>query len=242
MADKHDHSFFGQQVGLILRSPSKTIPFIFIQCIRNKGKGEWEKLKNNEGRTIRLSLEEMVMINQVLKGEENKWEGYHPYKDRDPNISVSWEDGNKKKLWFNVGKYKKPLEFPQIEVLRLLFKHLIDEKIEFATIASNIPSKNKVLTTEENYTPDLDVEQKISPSEIRAEKIDYQKQDSRKIYGSIKTESGKALLLILQNGVEAWIPKSRIYSKYDAEKTTEQEFLIDNWILEQKGITAAKIS
>jgi hypothetical protein len=229
-------------VGLVVISPAKTKPFIFIQCIRNKGNNEWEKISNGEGRKVRISLEEMVMINQVLKGEDDKWEGYHPYKDRDPNISVSWEDGNKKKLWFNVGKYKKPFEFPQIEVLRLLFKHLITEKIEFATIASNIPTTNKILTTEENYAPDLDIGQKNSPIEIKTERIDYQKQDSRKIYGSIKTETEKALLLILQNGQEAWVPKSRIYSKYDLKVTTEQEFTIDNWVLEQKGITVAKIS
>ncbi len=242
MTDKHDQGFFGQSVGLIVISPAKTKPFIFIQCVRNKGNNIWEKPSAGEGRKVRISLDEMVMINSVIKGEKNEWKGYHPYKDRDPNLSVSWEGNKKEKLWFNIGKYKKPIEFPQLEVLRLLFKHLLKEKIEFATISSIIPSKNNMATTEENYVPDLEIGKKNSPSEIKTEKIDYQNQDSHKIKGSIKMETEKGLLLILQNGQEAWIPKSRIYSKYDVEITTEQEFTIDNWILEQKGITAGKIS
>lgn len=144
-------------------------------------------------------------------------------------------------LWFNIGKYKKPIEFPQLEVLRLLFKHLITEKIEFATISSNIPSKNKVLTTEESYTLDIDIGQKTPPSEVKAEKIGDKNRDSRKIRGSIKAETDKGLLIIFKNGQEIWIPKSRIKSNYNSEKTIEQEFHIDNWILKENGVSVSAV-
>ena len=239
MTDKHDKGFFGQKVGLVVISPAKTKSFIFIQCIRKKSDGQWEKTSKDEGRKVRISLEEMVVINQVLKRKENEWNGYHPYKDRDPNLSVSWETNKKEKLWFNIGKYKKPIEFPQLEILPLLFKHLIKEKIEFATISSSIPSKNKVTTTEVNCVPDLEIKQKISPIEVKIEKVEHKNRDPRKIKGSIKAETEKALLIIFQNGKEIWIPKSMIYSKFDSEGSKEQEFFIDNWVLTQNRVTAS---
>ncbi len=238
MTDKHDQGFFGQQVGLVIISPTKTKPFIFIQCIRKKSDGQWEKTSAGEGRKVRISLEEMAMINRVLKRKDHEWNGYHPYKDRDPNLSVSWETNKKEKLWFNIGKYKKPIEFPQLEILRLLFKHLIKEKIEFATISS-IPSKNKVLTTEENFAPDLEIGLNNSPGEVKVEKMGDKKEDPHKIKGSIKAETEKALLIIFQNGQEIWIPKSMIYSKFNSEETKEQEFFIDNWVLTKNGVTTS---
>jgi len=38
-----------------------------------------------------------------------------------------------KTLWINIDQYAKMLNFSQAELMRMLFEHLVEEKIEFAT-------------------------------------------------------------------------------------------------------------
>ena len=141
MTDNHSQSFFGQATGIIINSPSKTDPFIFLRCIKKKPDGIWEKPSLGEGKTIRCSLEEIVMILQVLEGKTPSWSGYHKYKEKNTQISVNWEGNGQDKLWIRVGDYAKMFGFSQIEILRLLLNHILDEKIKFAT-GSNKSSTN----------------------------------------------------------------------------------------------------
>ncbi len=67
MVNKHSQSFFGQSTGLTLLSSSKTEQIIFIKCIKKKPDGSWEKPSLGEGKTIKCSLDEMVMILEVLR-------------------------------------------------------------------------------------------------------------------------------------------------------------------------------
>ena len=70
MGDVHSRSFFGQATGMIIRSSSKTDDFIFVNCIKKKPDGSWEKPTQKEGKTVRLSLEEIIMILQAKEINE----------------------------------------------------------------------------------------------------------------------------------------------------------------------------
>ena len=102
MTDNHSKSFFGQATGIIINSPSKTDPFIFLRCIKKKQDGIWEKPSLGEGKTIKCSLEQIVMILQVLEGKTPSWSGYHKYKETNTQISVNWEGKGQDKLWYRV--------------------------------------------------------------------------------------------------------------------------------------------
>ena len=54
MVDNHSYSFFGQKVGLIIQSASKTEPFIFFRLIKSKNDGSWERPSSGEGNVIKL--------------------------------------------------------------------------------------------------------------------------------------------------------------------------------------------
>lgn len=133
MVDSHSKSFFGQNTGMIVKSTSKYDPFIYIQCIKRKPSGEWEKPTDNEGKTIKISLEELVSINHVLKHKKKTWQCMHNYKELTTSISFSWEDDVSDFLWINIGDYSKMLNFAQTEVFKLYITHLLDEKIIFST-------------------------------------------------------------------------------------------------------------
>lgn len=132
MVDQHSYSFFGQTNGLIIKSPSKEDPFIFFTCIKKKQEGAWEKPSSGEGKTIRMSLEEMVMILEVLKGNNSSWNTQHTYQEENTPITFSWDEKNKDKMWVVIGPYKKLLTFPQVEIFRMLLKHILKEKIKYA--------------------------------------------------------------------------------------------------------------
>ncbi|MFX1266981.1 MAG: hypothetical protein ACFFAK_03370 [Promethearchaeota archaeon] len=67
MVDKHSQSFFGQSTGLTLLSSSRSDPYLYFKCIQKKQNGSWEKPSAGEGKTIKCSLDELIMILQVLK-------------------------------------------------------------------------------------------------------------------------------------------------------------------------------
>jgi hypothetical protein len=130
MTNTHNKSFFGQNAALFLRSSSNHDDFIFIQCIKRKSGNNWEKPSKGEGKNIKLSLGEMIMVRKVLTRERDSWSTYHRYNDDSTQISFNWQG---KALWVNIGEYAKKLQSPNIEILDLLLEHLVEEKIEFAT-------------------------------------------------------------------------------------------------------------
>ncbi len=253
MTDNHSKSFFGQATGIIINSPSKTDPFIFLRCIKKKPNGVWEKPSLGEGKTIKVSLEEIVMILRVLNGKTTSWSGYHKYKETNTQISVNWEGNGKDKLWIRIGDYAKMFGFSQVEILRLLLNHILEEKIEFATGSkksqANINNNNnrsanikpeELVIREEIVAPSggdnvdmLFIEESIKNSSSNSNNGN----EKRKVSGSIKTETAKALLIMLPSGREQWFPKTTISSQYNPEKEIEQIFLIDKWILEKNGIS-----
>jgi len=221
MADKHSKSFFGQSTGLTVLSSTKTDPYIFFKCIQKKPDGNWEKPSSGEGKTIKCSLDEVIMILQVLKRKEKVWSSFHSFKDSKTQISFKWDDKANNKLKITIGKYSKILNFSQIELLRLLLKHILKEKIKYATTSTNFEKKEKVgIKAKRNN------EREKSSSSNNASQIK----------GSIKNVTEKALFIDFDGKKEIWIPKSTIKSNYDLEDTANQLFLIDDWILKKNDL------
>lgn len=240
MTDKHSQSFFGQATGLTISSPSRKEPFIFFKCIKKKPDGNWEKPSKREGLTIKCNLDEIVMIHQVLKKQTNEWSSYHSYKDKQTQISFAWENGSDNKLWINIGNYSKILSLAQVVILRMLIKHLLQEKIEHATIANineteklSEPSSNKTYMTEEYQEPQIE---KQYPKQQNFNNDDADKNGVSKVNGSIKSITGKAVLINLPSGKELWFPKSTIHSEFSDAQEVNQSFLIDDWILKKNKI------
>ncbi|MHA2036001.1 MAG: hypothetical protein ACXACX_22945 [Candidatus Hodarchaeales archaeon] len=196
-----------------------------MKFIKKKGDGSWEKLSTREGKTIKVGLEEVVMILEVLKKNMKTWSTVHSFKEDKTPISVSWEGDNK--IWFNVGDYPKMLSFAQIEILKLLLTHLLEEKIEFATI-SDI-SKSQVVV-DENVPKKQHATGLTIVEEINSE------SNLQKVEGVITGNTDKAILLKLNSGAENWFPKSTIKSQYSLDKESSQTFLIDSWIIDKNKI------
>jgi PII-like signaling protein len=234
MVDRHSQSFFGQSTGLTLVSSSKTEPFIFLKCIKKKPDGSWEKPSLGEGKTIKCNLDEIVMILEVLKRNKDSWSSYHNFKDIKTHISFKWEDGTKQKLLIYIGKYSKMLNYAQTEIFRMLLKHIIKEKIEFATVLKLSPKKSPMGSSKEINENSKVRESKELPSV--KESIENNDNEASKINGVIEGETEKALLIQFENNKEIWIPKSVIRSNYDSINEIKQNFIIDNWILKKNNV------
>jgi len=235
MVDKHSQSFFGQSTGLTIRSSSKTEPFIFLKCIKKKSDGSWEKPSLGEGKTIKCNLDEIVMILDVLNRNRASWTSFHNFNDVKTQISFKWEDDAKQKLLIYIGKYSKMLKFAQIEIFRLLLKHILDEKIEFSTVL-NFDTLNKRALLPKTVNQIVEGNNsKTLP--IVTETVERKESEVSQIKGVIEGETEKALLIQFNEDKEVWIPKSIIRSDYDTSvKVSIQNFLIDNWILKRNNI------
>ncbi|MHA2048723.1 MAG: hypothetical protein ACW986_03835 [Promethearchaeota archaeon] len=221
---------------MFIQSSSKNESFIYLTFIKKKENGSWEKLSTGEGKTIKCSLEEMVMILEVLKKNNKSWSTVHSFKQEKTSISVSWE--GESKIWFNVGEYPKMLTFAQIEILKLLLHHILKEKIEHSTvpdtsksIKSSVPKKNYNIKPRED-TP------KGDGLTVREEMNLGDKVS--KLEGEIVGETEKALRLKTVYGDDVWFPKSTIKSQFNLESEGKQTFLIDTWILEKNRLIPQK--
>jgi len=261
MGDNHSKSFFGQNTGIIINSPSQSEPYFFIRCIKRKPDGVWEKPSNREGKVIKCSLEEITMILQVLNRKILNWTSYHTYKDNKTPISFSWEDEKAKTLWINIANYSKMLNFAQAEILKLLLTHLLNEKIEFATVSNmgnnktkanfnnyskeienKSPDNNNIVEFKEDYEdnqfeaiPNNNFPQNNNKS-FNSKNTNKSTKEISKIDGAIVGETAKALLINFKTGQELWIPKSTIHGQYNTNKNISQNFAIDNWILKRNKI------
>ena len=230
MGNLHSKSFFGQNTGLIINSSSRSEPFFFIRCIKKKADGTWEKPSGGEGKVIKCSLEEIIMMLEVLNRNCMKWSSFHSYKDIDTQITFEWEDENARTLWIKIDKYSKVLNFAQAELLRRLLNHLLEEKIVHATGSSQNASNGKSgkkISREKLYDivdinefPDKHEDNRgeggIVPNIERKTK-DFIKEKMN-IEGAIRGETKKALLIQFNSGEELWIPKSTIHGKYIQKK------------------------
>ncbi|MHA1436153.1 MAG: hypothetical protein ACTSPD_01125 [Promethearchaeota archaeon] len=232
MADFHTKSFFGVENGLIINSPARIVPWIFISCIKRKGDGTWEKISKGEGKTVKLSIEEIICIVEVLRKNSANWRGYHVFKEYKTEIYVGWEDNSREILQFKIGDYKKKLRFPNTTFLTLLLEHILSEKIEFATSTTY---KTKV---EASYNDQFSVFAEQIKGRDGLQVVETTEYDifveTYDIKAKIKVESPKALLIMCENGKEFWIPKSTIHNKYNIDdKKQYQKLIVDKWIIEK---------
>jgi len=237
MVDSHLKSFFGQNTGIIVSSYSSSDPFTFIHCFKKKPNGIWEKPSSKEGKSIKFSLEEIVLILRVLNRQTLNWQSQHNYKDNTTPISFNWEDDEAEVLWINIGKYSKRLNLAQTEILRLLLSHFLEEKIIHSTfpkkLTHNIKAKTP-LSLEVNKTKeiggDLDEDHKANLNESLNR--GFLSNEMSDIDGSIVGETDKAFLINFDK-IEEWIPKSAIKNHSITQKNISQKFIIDNWILKK---------
>ncbi len=236
MADSHNKSFFGQKNALILDSPSKNTSFIFFTCIKKKENGTWEKISKNEGKKVKCELEDMVMILEVLSQKSDAWSTVHTFNEEKTTISFKWDKEKNHTLWLNIGNYSKMLNFTQVKIFKLLLKHILKEKIAFATVPKNLKPFEKTNNNKQIPVKPQDFfEDKKNNDLIVVEQVDVENETSN-VKAIITGETQKALLLLYNGAEEVWTPKSIIHSKYESTKGVTQTFSIENWFLKKNNI------
>ena len=169
--------------------------------ILNRGsmvaKGSIDKLLAGSEDTIYLVSLKGDAETTYKKVSEQPW-----IKDVKTQISFKWENEKQERLYINIDKYSKMLNFSQAEILRLLLKHLIEEKVEYATTLNIKKDKSN-----EN----VNIQQGISVIEERS---GLSENESTPVEGTIKGETQKALLINFDDEHKCWIPKSAIKSNY----------------------------
>jgi hypothetical protein len=240
LTDFHTKTFYGRNTSIKIVSPTKMVPYIFLSCIKRKDNGKWEKPSKGEGRTVRISLEEIICILEVLNRKSANWRGYHIFKDRKTEIYVGWQDESRQILLIEIGEFLKKLRFPNTNFMTLLLDHILKEKIEFATGgAFETKSKEEVEEIDEAREYSLFSEQITARDGLQVvETTEYGVSvDTIEIKAKLKVESPKALLITLESGEEFWIPKSTVHSEYKVDnKENLQKFIIDKWIIEKNKI------
>ncbi|GAG64673.1 unnamed protein product, partial [marine sediment metagenome] len=189
--------------------------------------------------TVKITIEEIICILEVLHRKSANWRGYHVFKERKTEIYVGWEKESREVIQIKIGDYVKKLRFPNLNFFTLMLEHILSEKIEFAT--SGITEKTIANGQSEGegeygvFSENIIARnglQVVETTEFGASK------ETIKIGAKIKVESPKALLITTDSGEEFWIPKSTIHSDYDVEnKKKFQKLIVDKWIIEKQGIS-----
>ncbi len=178
--DRHDVSFFGQKTALIVSSPSKSDPFVYVRFLRKKPDGSWEKPSQKEGLVIKLNILEIISIRDITTRKRLSWKTFHTFKQNKTPISVEWDnyetmarnqpEAETDYIWFNAGNYSRPIRYPETELLRELFRHIVKEKIEFATTSREGDSSQFEENPSDNHRAfGRDREDKINFSQPRSE-------------------------------------------------------------------------
>ncbi len=239
MGDFHTKTFYGQKSSLLISSPRKVVPYIFLSCINRRDDGTWERPAKGEGKTVKLSIEEIICILEVLHRRSANWRGYHVFKNRKTEIYAGWEDKSRQVLLIKIGDYMKKLRFPNLNFLTLILEHLLSEKIEFATSGTFESETKKKQNVDEEAEYGVFAEHITSRDGLHiVETTEYDTSiDTVDIKAKIKVESPKALLIMLESGEEYWIPKSTLHSVYDVNnKEMLQKFVVDKWIIEKNKV------
>jgi hypothetical protein len=238
MTDYHTKTFYGQKSSLTLTSPSKSVSYIFLSIFNQKEDGSWEKTSEGEGKTVKISIEEIICILEVLKKKSANWRGFHVFKERKTEIYVGWEKEARDIIQIKIGDYIKKLRFPNLNFFTLMLEHILQEKIAFATSGKSEKVSNDDQPHEEGeygvFSEQIlarDGLQVVETTEFGVEK------EIVEIKAKIKVESPKALLIIIDPETEFWIPKSTIHNEYDvSNKKKLQTLVVDKWIIDKQRI------
>ncbi len=238
MTDYHTKTFYGQKSSITLTSPSKAVPYIFLSCINRKEDGTWENTSEGEGKTVKISIEEIICILEVLLKKSANWRGFHIFKERKTEIYVGWEKESREVVQIKIATYIKKLRFPNLNFFTLMLEHILSEKIECATSGKS-KKKSKEGDAHEDGEYGVFSEQIIARNGLQVvETTEFGvSEDTIEIKAKIKVESPKALLITLESDKEFWIPKSTIHNKYDVENKKKLQTLnVDKWIIEKQRI------
>jgi len=238
MTDYHTKTFYGQKSSITLTSPSKSVPYVFLSCINRKEDGTWENTSEGEGKTVKISIEEIICILEVLLKRSANWRGFHVFKERKTEIYVGWEKESREVVQIKIGEYIKKLRFPNLNFFTLMLEHILSEKIECATSGKS-KKKSKDGATPEEGDYSIFSEHIIARDGFKVvETTEFGvSEETIEIEAKVKVESPKALLIILESDKEFWIPKSTIHNNYDVEnKKKLQTLIVDKWIIEKQRI------
>jgi len=239
MTDYHTKTFYGQKSSIILTSPSKSVSYIFLSIFNRKEDGTWERTSKGEGKTVKITIEEIICILEVLNKNSANWRGFHVFKERKTEIYVGWEKESRQVIQIKIGDYVKKLRFPNLNFLTLMLEHILSEKIEFATSGTTEKkSKDGEVREEDEYG--VFSEQILARDGLQVvETTEFGvTKETIEIKAKVKVESPKALLITLESDMEFWIPKSTIHCKYDVEnKKKLQTLIVDKWIIEKQRLS-----
>jgi len=177
------------------------------------------------------------MILKILSQKSDSWTTVHTFKEEKTAISFKWDKEKNITLWVNIGSYNKKLNTAKVEILRLLLKHIVKEKIEFATVPKNLKTFEKTNNNKQiPVKPEEFFEEEKNNDLIIVEQVDAEKETSN-VKAIITGETQKALLLQYDDRIEeVWTPKSIIHSKYESTKGVTQSFSIESWFLKKYNI------
>jgi hypothetical protein len=209
MPDIHLKRFQGQNVDLFVESKSKYDNIIYFHFIN-------KRVKDSKNFVITFCLEEIATILCILRKELCVWKRF---RDEDIDVTFVWEDKDAQKLWIHAANYSKTLNIGQIEVLKLLIKHLLKEKVKFAT-------SKKILNTDDHVE---------SPPDGN-KYLDSMIETINKIEGKVINQTDKAVLINFKDETEVWIPKSTIHSCFSTTSSSIQSFMIENWVLKKNNM------
>ncbi|MHA1728820.1 MAG: hypothetical protein ACTSWY_08820, partial [Promethearchaeota archaeon] len=225
--------------------------------------GTWEKPSERQGKKIKLNLGELIMIQKVLAGINERWSTVHKFNDEQTSISFNTDKNDRKQIWINVDSYRKNLREPETDLLLMLVQHIIKEKIEHATglqkqgnNGSQIPKitrkepSNQIMNTPNkinNAISEVEIrekrimkEKRIMDDEIKNIKVKntgrYQNEpnDFSTVTGAVQRETEKAVLILFSDKNEPnWVPKSIIKSQFN-NSAESQKFLIAKWFLDKE--------
>jgi len=175
------------------------------------------------------------MMLDVLRGNRKKRSTAHGFNEDKKSITFNWDEN--KKLWINIGEYKKQLVFPQTEFLELLLAHILEEKIEFSTVSSLSNENVKDIPVKKEPDTPTTASNSIQENTLQiVEERIIARDEVTQIQGKIKNETNAALYIEFSPEQELWVAKSKIHSKYNPHKQGVQKFSIDSWILRKNKI------
>lgn len=225
MVEQHSLKLFGQKTGMIFSTNAREDESVFVRCIKLKKDGSWQKF--DEGKSVKLSLIELVAICDVLNKSRKIFNTFHSYNNMKTPISFAWDENDNDLLWINIDEYSRPVNYPENELLRKFMEHLLSEKIEFATIQK---AKEEKSESSGGLIKSIDEAEKIEDKPQAKSKRD---DGTQTISASIKMAREKAIL-VNYDGREMWLPRSTIKNEFNANSTGIQEFEVMNWVLEGK--------
>ena len=233
MVDNHNVPFFGQKTAMILKTGAEADPHMYITCIRKKGEA-WEKVKE-EGRTVKLTIIEIINISRVVNSKIPSWSTVHDFKNNKTRIEAMWTAGKDESaddvFWLKIAKYSKPYTLDQVEFLKIMLAHIVEEKIAKATLGKTYEKDTKV-----NLFATKSSRNTVSSSNTsKSNNSNKSNNESSEIIGSIIRSSDKAVLIQDENNIEFWCPKSGIVGEYDISTKDLQRLTIKQWLLDKRN-------